>query len=61
MINPTTRKVIADEGMPIADPKNPVKLTFGSLIVRFDIAFPSYLPEANREMLARIFKQVDND
>lgn len=58
VINPGTRKVVADEGMPIAGSRDPAKLTFGSLIVRFDIAFPSYLPEENKEILARVFRQV---
>lgn len=59
MINPGTRKVIADEGMPIAGSEDSAKLAFGSLIVRFDIAFPDYLPEENKEILERIFRQVD--
>ena len=50
IINPKTSKIISGAGMPISKSVG----QRGDLVVRFDIAFPSYLTSAKREQLREI-------
>lgn len=58
VISPSTRKIIPNEGMPVPSPSNTTPQSYGNLIVRFDIEFPSYIPEENKEVITRILKPL---
>eukprot|EP01062_Namystynia_karyoxenos_P063071 TRINITY_DN55894_c0_g1_i1.p1 TRINITY_DN55894_c0_g1~~TRINITY_DN55894_c0_g1_i1.p1 ORF type:complete len:356 (+),score=118.27 TRINITY_DN55894_c0_g1_i1:104-1069(+) len=50
VVDPNYTKVVAGEGMPhLSDPSQK-----GDLILRFDVAFPPYLTEAQKQELARV-------
>lgn len=52
IFSPGYEKVVENEGMPILDdfPRR------GNLIIRFNIAFPKYLPKACKQMLRKGFQ-----
>ncbi|EFA03257.1 dnaJ homolog subfamily B member 13 [Tribolium castaneum] len=52
VIFPGYEKIVENEGMPVLDdyPKR------GNLIIRFDIAFPKYLPKACKHLLRKGFQ-----
>ena len=60
VITPTTQKIIPNEGMPISSnsPLYNLKNEFenGCLVVKFEIRFPRYLSEENKEKLIHILK-----
>eukprot|EP01055_Gregarina_sp_Pseudo9_P001596 Gregarina_sp_Pseudo_9__1595@NODE_2074_length_1168_cov_30_584588_g1915_i0_p1_GENE_NODE_2074_length_1168_cov_30_584588_g1915_i0NODE_2074_length_1168_cov_30_584588_g1915_i0_p1_ORF_typecomplete_len323_score44_94DnaJ_C/PF01556_18/3_5e51DnaJ/PF00226_31/2_7e25RE_AlwI/PF09491_10/0_3_NODE_2074_length_1168_cov_30_584588_g1915_i01241092 len=51
VINPRTRKVISNEGMPISKAPG----TKGDMIVEFDISFPSRLTQEQQAVVTRLF------
>ena len=53
IVNPTTEKRIVSEGMPIS--KQPGRK--GDLIVRFNIRFPSSLPQISKEQVAKLIPE----
>ncbi len=61
VIGPDTVKVIEGKGMPILDdnPLGPIKKSYqrGNLIIKFDIEFPKYLSECNKQELTAILDE----
>ncbi|XP_026469999.1 dnaJ homolog subfamily B member 13-like [Ctenocephalides felis] len=57
IINPAYEKIVVGEGMPrIEDPK-----LKGDLIIKFSVTFPTYLPKASKQLIAKAFHTAEQD
>ncbi len=65
VISPATIKLVAFEGMPIPDedPLSTLKKTSkkGNLYVKFEIVFPKFIPEREKEQLAEILNKEEEE